>query len=707
MIAFAAGIVFASSCTKNDAIDADASNPFFTEWTTPFGVPPFEQIKLEHYRPALDSGFVAHNAEIEAIANNPETPTFENTILALEFAGDLLSRVASVFHNVNMGDGDKSMKEIEAEYSPKFTAHYDEMYMNEALFERVKAVHDQRNNLGLDSDDTRLIEYYYRNFVRGGTNLPAEKKAELKEINNKMSELTTQFGQRVMADAANFLVVIDNEEDLVGLPQSSISAAAEFAKQRGHEGKWAFNTSKPSWVPFMQFAEKRELREKMYMGYVNRGNNNDENDTKDLIEQIAVLRVKKANLLGFRTWADYIIRDNMAKTPKAAIDLINQIAKATIPYAKAEAVELQKIADKMGHNITIEPWDWWYYTEKVRSEKYALDEETIRPYFALENLKQGAFNLANELWGLKFKRLENMPVYNKEVEVYEVFNPDDSHLSLLYFDWHPRQNKREGAWMNSIRKQYYKDGSRVNPIVINVCNFTRPTGDIPALLSIDEAETLLHEFGHALHGMFANTKYRSTSGTSVPRDLVELPSQIMENWLLHPDFIKTWSKHYKTGEVIPDSLVAKIDAAAKFNQGFITMEHMASAVLDLDWHTIADTIRRDALEFERTSMERMGLIREIKPRHGSWHFRHIWGSDFGYSAGYYSYTWSAVLDADAFQAFEETGNIYNKEVAAKFRDNILMLGASYDAAQLYRQFRGKDPSSNAYFARKGFVTKRS
>ena len=706
-VVLAAGIMFASSCSKKDAVDTDASvNPFFTEWNTPFGVPPFEQIKLEHYRPALDSGFKAHSTEIAAITSNSEPPTFENTILALEHSGELLNTVASVFYNVCGADGDDPMKEIEAEYAPKFSAHSDEMYMNEALFVRVKAVYDQRNDLGLDSDDTRLIEYYYKNFVRGGTNLPADKKAELKDINNKMSELTTKFGQRLLAENNAFKVVVDKKEDLAGLPESSIAAAAELAKQNEQEGKWMFNTSKPSWIPFMQYSDNRSLREKMYKGYVNRGNNNDANDTKELIEQIAVLRVKKANLLGYKTWADYIISDNMAKTAKSANDLIQKVAKTTIPYAKAEAIELQKMADKLGHNIKIEPWDWWFYTEKLRTEKYALDEEMIRPYFALENLKQGVFNLCTKLWGLKFKKLDNMPVYNKECEVYEVLNPDDSHLSVIYFDWHPRPTKRSGAWMNTIRDEFYKNGKRIDPIVINVCNFTRPTGDVPALISIDEAETLFHEFGHALHGMFANTKYRSTSGTATPRDFVELPSQIMEHWTCHPEFIKTWAKHYKTGEVIPDSLIAKIDASAKFNQGFITLELIAAAILDMDWHTITDTNKLDAIKFEAESMNKMGLIPEILPRYSSWYFNHIWGSDFGYSAGYYGYTWSGVLDADAFQAFEETGDIYNKEVAAKFRDNVLMLGASYDAAQLYRQFRGKDPSSNAYFVKKGFVTKK-
>ena len=701
----AAGMIFSTSCSKNDAEqDAETSaNPFFTEWNTPFGVPPFDKIKAEHYRPAMDSGFQQHLAEIDVIINNPEEPTFENTILALENSGSLLYSVFSTFFNVNSANGDADMKAIEVEYIPRYTAHFDNINLNEKLFERIKVVHAQRQNLGLDFDDLKLIENYYKNFTRNGIHLEADKKEALKVINSRISELTTTFGQRVLACENAFKLIIDNENDLAGLPETSINAAAEFAAREGKSGKWMFSTSKPSWVPFMQFAENRELRKQMFRAYVNRGNNNDENDTKELVEEIAVLRVKKANLLGYKTWADYVISDNMAKSSKTVINLINQIARTTIPYAKAEVAEMQKVAKQLGDNITIEPWDWWYYTEKVRKEKYDLDEETIRPYFALENVKKGAFDLANRLWGLQFKRVDNVPVYHEDCEVYEVLNPDGSHLGAIYFDWHPRATKRGGAWMSSIKRQYHVNGKRSNPVVTNVCNFTPPQDGVPSLLSIDEAETLLHEFGHALHGLFANTKYRSTSGTSVSRDFVELPSQIMENWLLEPEFLKKFAKHYKTGEIIPNELIQKLQESAKFNQGFITLEHMASAVLDLDWHTITDTNKRNAVEFQNASMRKMGMIKEIEPRHSTWHFRHIWGSEFGYSAGYYSYTWSGVLDADAYQAFVETGDIFNKDVAAKFRDNILMMGGSVDADELYRRFRGHDPKPDAYFKRKGFV----
>jgi peptidyl-dipeptidase Dcp len=697
-------IILSTSCSKKEAVVETSENPFFTEWTTPYGVPPFDQIKSEHYRVAIDSGFKQHLEEIDAIVINPDAPTFENTILALEYSGQLLHRVSSAFFNVCEADGDDEMKAIEADYAPLFSQHEDNINLNEKLFARVKAVYEQRETLGLDKDDVRLIEHYYKNFVRGGTNLDPAKKEELKTINNRISNLTTAFGQKLLNENNKFVLIIENADDLSGLPQSSIDAAAEFAKKEDREGKWLFNTAKPSWIPFLQFADKRDLREKMYKGYINRGNNGDDDDTKAIIEEIAALRVAKANLLGFKTWADYVIDDNMAKTSKAAIDLINQVAQATIPYAKAEAAELQKLADESGAAITIEPWDWWYYTEKLRKQKYDVDEELIRPYFSLDKALNGVFMLANKLYGITFEPMDDMPVYNPEVKVYEVKDADDSHLAVIYLDYFPRKTKRAGAWMNNIKEEYYQDGKRVAPVIVNVCSFTRPTGDLPALLSLDEVETLFHEFGHGIHGMFANTKYRSTSGTNVSRDFVELPSQVMENWVLEPEFLKIYAKHYQTGEAIPDSLIQKLNASARFNQGFSTMELIAATILDLDWHTLTDTIRRNAIEFEALSKKKMGLIKEIEPRYSSWYFNHVWGSDFGYSAGYYGYTWAAVLDADAFKAFAETGDIFNPEVAKKFR-KLLSTGDSEEAAILYKNFRGADPTPDAFFERKGFVKK--
>ena len=452
----------------------------------------------------------------------------------------------------------------------------------------------------------------------------------------------------------------------------------------------------------MQFADKRELREKMYKAYINKCNNNDNLDNKKIIERIVVLRTQKANLMGYKTWADFVISDNMAKTAKNAYDLIKNIATTTIPFAKAEVAEMQKIIDKEGGNFKLEPWDWWYYAEKVRKEKYNLNEDEIRPYLELNNVRKGVFTLSEKLYGLTFEQRTDLPVYNPEVETFEVKDENGELLGIMYFDYFPRAGKRAGAWMNNIREEYVKDGKRVIPVIVNVCNFTRPVGNTPSLLSIDEAETLFHEFGHALHGLVTKCKYRSISGTNVPRDLVELPSQICENWTFAPEMLKLYAKHYKTGEVIPDSLVEKIQAAKTFNQGFITLELIAASILDMDWHMIADTNQRDAVEFETASMNKMGLIKEIAPRYSSWYFNHIFGSDVGYSAGYYAYTWSAVLDADAYQAFVETGDVFNKEVATKFRTCLLEKGASEDADVLYRNFRGSDPKTDAFLKRKGF-----
>ncbi len=700
-----AGITFTSYSKKQGDSNADAGgNPFFTEWTTPFGVPPFDKIRIEHYKPALDKGLAEHKEQIDAIVNNQEKPTFENTILALESSGELLNKASRVLSCLVDADGTDEMHQIKEDYDPILSKHFDEINMNEKLFARVKAVYDERVALGLTGEDKRLVEEYYKSFVRGGTNLSPEDKAKVMKLNGEIVTLTNKFGKNLLGENNKFRLVITEEKDLAGLPESNIIAAAELAKKEGKTG-WVFTLDKPSWIPFMQFADNRALREKMYKAYINRGNNNDELDNKSTLERIAVLRVEKANIMGYKTWADFVISDNMAKTSAAANALVNQVATATIPYAKAEAVELQKMVDKSGEKFKLEGWDWWYYTEKLRKERYDLDEETLRPYFSLESTQEGMFMLCNKLWGLQFEKLTNLPVYNEDVLTYEVKDRDGSHLGIMYFDFHPRATKRGGAWMENIIDEYYVDGKRSAPVIYNVCNFTPPVGDIPSLLSIDEAETMFHEFGHALHGLLTQCKYRSLSGTHVPSDFVELPSQVMENWVLEPQMLKLYAKHYKTGEVIPDNLIEKMQKAKNFNQGFITMELIAASALDMDWHMQTDTVKKEAVAFETAAMKKMGLIKEIAPRYSSWYFNHIFGSDPGYSAGYYAYTWSAVLDADAYQAFVETGDIFNQEVADKFRKNVLEKGGSDDADVLYRNFRGKDATPDAYLQRKGFVKK--
>ena len=704
LVAFMAIMLTMTACNKQQKEAQEPTkdgNPFFVEWDTPYGVPPFDLIKVEHYKPAFDEGLKQHNAEIEAIVSNPDEPTFENTILALENSGELLNNVVSVFFNVSEADGNPEMQAIEEEYGPILTSHYDDINMNEALFNRVKSVYENIDKLGLQGEEAKLVEKYYKSFVRGGTNLSPEDKEIMKKINEELVKLTTNFGKNLLEENKKFKLVITDENDLSGLSESIRTAAAELAKAENTNG-YIFTLDKPSWIPFMQFADKRELREKMYKAYINKCNNNDNLDNKKIIERIVVLRTQKANLMGYKTWADFVISDNMAKTAKNAYDLIKNIATTTIPFAKAEVAEMQKIIDKEGGNFKLEPWDWWYYAEKVRKEKYNLNEDEIRPYLELNNVRKGVFILSEKLYGLTFEQRTDLPVYNPEVETFEVKDENGELLGIMYFDYFPRAGKRAGAWMNNIREEYVKDGKRVIPVIVNVCNFTRPVGNTPSLLSIDEAETLFHEFGHALHGLVTKCKYRSISGTNVPRDLVELPSQICENWTFAPEMLKLYAKHYKTGEVIPDSLVEKIQAAKTFNQGFITLELIAASILDMDWHMIADTNQRDAVEFETASMNKMGLIKEIAPRYSSWYFNHIFGSDVGYSAGYYAYTWSAVLDADAYQAFVETGDVFNKEVATKFRTCLLEKGASEDADVLYRNFRGSDPKIDAFLKRKGF-----
>jgi len=696
------GVIAFVSCKEQTGTPKESNNPFFTEWTTPFEAPPFDKIKTEHYEPAFDKGLQEHDEEIAMIANNTQEPTFENTILALDESGQLLSRVARVFFNVSQADGNDEIQTIEEKYAPILTKHGDEIYMNDQLFARVKAVYEQRESLNLGIEENKLIENYYKTFVRGGINLPPEAREQLKKINEDITALTTKFGNNLLAENKQFQLVISDEKDLSGLPESSIHAAAEKAKAADQDGKWIFTLDKPSWIPFMQFADKRDLRETMYKAYINRGNNNDSLDNKAILEKIATLRARKAGIMGYKTWADFIISDNMAKTSDAANALINNIVTATIPNVKKEAAELQQVIDRSGDSFKLEAWDWWYYTEKLRKERYDLDEEAMRPYFSLENAREGLFLLCEKLWGLQFEKIDYLPVYNDEVLTYAVKDSDDSLLGIVYFDYFPRPGKRGGAWMDNIKEEYFKGEERSAPIVVNVCNFTRPVGDTPALLSIDETETMFHEFGHALHGLLTQCKFRSTSGTNVASDFVELPSQLMENWVLEPEMLRLYARHYKTGEVIPDDLVHKIQAARKFNQGFVTMELIAATVLDMDWHTLADTVQREAVSFEKASMKRMGLIPEIEPRYSSWYFNHVFGSDPGYSAGYYAYTWAAVLDADAYQAFAETGDIFNRKVAENYRKFILEKGDSDDVAKLYRDFRGKDATPDAYLKRKGF-----
>jgi peptidyl-dipeptidase Dcp len=672
-----------------------STNPLLNSFDTPFGVPPFESIKLEHYQPAFEAGMAAQVKEIETIANNPEAATFENTIVALEYSGALLQKVNTIFGNLMSSNTSDSMQALAKVVYPQLSKHQDEITMNDKLFQRVKAVKEQKINRS--PEDQKLLDETYKSFARNGANLNAEQKERMKAINEQLSLLSLQFGDNLLAEINDFKLVIDKPEDLAGLPEDVISAAKEAA---GEEGKWVFTLHKPSWIPFLQYSEKRELREKLYKAMYNCGNNNNEHDNKEIIKKTIALRTERANLLGYKTHADYTLDETMAKTPEKVYDLLNKLWEPALKMAKQESATIQSMINKEGGKFKVESWDWWYYTEKIRKEKYDLDESEMRPYFELNNVRDGAFLLAQKLWGLTFTEVKNIPLPHPEAKAFEVKEAKGKHVGLLYVDYFPRESKRGGAWMSSFRDQYVAtDGQQIAPIITNTCNFSKPTGDKPALLSFDEVTTLFHEFGHALHGLLSNVKYRSLSGTAVPRDFVELPSQIMENWCPEPEMLKLFAKHYKTGEVIPQALVDKIIASGKFNQGFATVEYLAASILDMDYHTLTNTDNLDVEAFETASMKKIGLIDEIIPRYKSTYFNHIWGG--GYSAGYYSYIWAEVLDADAFNYFKQSGDIFNPTIAKAYRDNILSKGGTIDAMTMYRNFRGQEPLIEPLLEKRG------
>ncbi|MCD6192666.1 MAG: peptidase M3 [Candidatus Aminicenantes bacterium 4484_214] len=700
LVVLTLGIIL-MSCAKEEKMKETSENPFFTEWTTPFGTPPFDQIKEEHYKPAFLEGMKRQQQEIQAIIDSSEPPTFANTIEALARSGEFLTRVENVFDNLLSANTNDTLQAIAKEMAPLLSKHYDDIYLNAKLFERIKAVYNQKDNLQLTQEQKTLLEKYFKDFVRAGANLDESKKARLREINQELSVLTLKFGENILKEDNAFELVIDKKEDLVGLPDNVIAAAAEAAKERGKEGKWVFTLHKPSMIPFLQYSPRRELREKIFKAYINRGNNNNEYDNKAIVARIIALRIEKAHLLGYKTHAHYILEENMAKNPDNVYKLLYQIWKPALKKAKEEARELQKLIEAEGQNFKLQPWDWWYYAEKLKKQKYNLDEEMLRPYFKLENVIQGVFTLANKLYGLQFVERTDIPKYHPDVRVFEVKEADGTHVGILYTDYFPRASKRGGAWMNSFRKEYKINGQRITPIICNVGNFSKPTPDKPALLSYDEVTTLFHEFGHALHGLLSDCTYRRLSGTAVPRDFVELPSQIMENWVGEPEMLKLFAHHYQTGEPIPDALIEKIHKARFFNQGFATVEYLAAAFLDMDWHTLTEPVAEDkVLDFEKQSLDRIGLIPEIIVRYRSPYFSHIFAG--GYSAGYYSYIWSEVLDADAFEAFKEKG-LFDRATAQSFRENILAKGGSEDPMTLYIRFRGAPPKVEPLLKRRGLL----
>lgn len=678
---------------------AQNNNPFFEAYKNKYGAPPFDKIKNEHYMPAFQEGIKQHQAEIDAIANNKKAPTFDNTIAAMDYCGDLLKKVSSVFFNLYSADTNEGMEKIATEITPILSEHNDNIYLNDKLFARVKNLYDNRSKLGLNDEQIRLIEKYHRNFIRSGAALKPEQKAKLREINKELALAQIAFGQNVLAETNTYKRIVDNEADLAGLPESVRQAAAEAAKEVNQPGKWLFTTHKASFIPVLQYSENRQLRKDLLLAYSTRANHDNDKDNKVVINKIMKLRTQKAQLLGFATSADFILDDTMAKTPKAVYDLLHSVWTPALAKAKEEAAELQKLMDAEGKGEKLEAWDWWYYSDKLRKAKYNLDEEALKPYFKLENVRQGVFDLASKLYGLKFKKLSDMPVYNPDVEVFEVTDASNALIGILYTDYFPRAGKHAGAWMNNIVDQYKKDGVNHRPIICNIGNFTKPTADKPSLLNMDEVETLFHEFGHALHGLLTQCTYPSLSGTNVSRDFVELPSQVMENWCWEPQIMQTYAKHYKTGEIMPKELMDKIQLAGTFNQGFINTELLAASLLDMDYHMIKDTTAFDVNAFEKASLDKMGMIPEIIVRYRSSYFNHIFSGD--YCAGYYSYTWAAVLDADAFQAFKETGDVYNPKIATAFRKKLLERGDSEDPMKLYRDFRGANPNPDALLKKRG------
>lgn len=677
-------------------------NPFFEEWTTPYGVPPFDRIRAYHYEPAFERAMSLHDEQIEAITAETDEPTFANTLAAYDASGRMLDDVSNIFSMLCAADTSERMQEIEERMMPRLAAHYDKILMNDALFARIKQVYDKRNSTDLTPDQLRLTEKVYDDFVRSGALLGEEDKARLKRINEELSVASVRFGNNILAENNAFELVLASD-DLDGLPASVRDAARSAASEKGLDNKYLFTLHKPSLIPFLTYSSRRDLRKQMYEAYLNRCNRNDEYDNKQLVNDMIRLRTEKAHLLGYRSYAEYVTADQMAGSPKNVYALLDEIWTPALEKAKSELAEMEVLfrADFSEEDDRFESWDWWYYAEKLRKQNYALNEEMLRPYFSLDNVRQGVFNLANRLYALTFRPIA-VPLYNEEVSAYEVLDSDESHLGVLYFDFFPRAGKGQGAWCGYFREPSRDaDGNRIAPVVSIVCNFTRPSGSTPALLSIDETLTLFHEFGHALHFLFSDVPYNGL--LDVEGDFVELPSQIMENFALEPEMLKTYAVHYRTNEIINDTYIGKIRRSALFNQGFATTELIAAALSDMDIHSTEKYKPIDVDGFEyNTLYERRGMIPQIEPRYRYNYFAHIFSG--GYSAGYYFYIWAEVLDKDAFEAFRESGDTFNRRIAETFRNQVLSRGGSADGMTLYTNFRGKEPDKTPMLKARGLWT---
>jgi peptidyl-dipeptidase Dcp len=675
---------------------AAADNPFLSPHKTPFDTPPFDRIQLAHYLPAMQEGMNRQQAEIDAIVANPKAPTFENTIVAYDMSGQLLGEVSAVFYSLLSAATSQPMQDLANELAPLLSAHNDNIALNGRLFARIKAVYDRRQKLKLDEVQRYLLENTYRGFVRSGALLDEKQKERLREINKEHSLLALKFSDNVLAETNSSYIVIDGKDDLAGLPEGVVSEAADAAKAKNLEGKWVFTAQKTSWIPFLQYSPRRDLRHALYACFFMRGDRDNDKDNKALLQRILVLREERYRLLGYKTPADYYLEPRMAKTPAAVSEFLKRLWAPSLERAKGEVAEMQRLIDQEQGGFKLEPWDWWYYAEKVRKAKYDLDDAALRPYFKLENVQQGMFTLAGKLWGLKFVERKDIPVYDPEVRVAEVREGDGTLLGLLYMDFFPRDNKQGGAWSGSFRGTFYQGGKRVVPFATLVGNFTKPTPGTPSLLSLDEVLTSFHEFGHALNTLFTDSRYRSNFA---PQDSVELPSQMMEHWVLEPEMLKLYAKHYQTGEVIPAALVEKINRSLLFNQGFETVEMLASCFLDMAWHSLESALNVNVTRFEAKLMDGIGLIPEILPRWKSTYFTHIHG---GYEAGYYSYIWAEQLDSDAFEAFKET-SLFDKKTASSFRRNILAKLGTEDAMTLYKRFRGREPRIEPLLKKRGLL----
>jgi len=693
----------AVAATKTQPIPNIETNPFFNDYDTPFGIAPFDKIKNVHYAPAFDKSIAEAKAEILTVANNKEEPTFENTVVALEYGGKLLTKVSRVFFNLTGAHTNDDLKLIAKDVGPRLSGLRDDLNLNPKLFKKVEKLYNKMDSLDLRVDQKKLLVDRYKQFIRGGAGLNEQDKQKLRDLNAKITKLGLEFADNVLAETNNFELVVDKEDDLAGLPDYLIEAAAVEATKRGKEGKWVFTTHRPSKTPFLMYSAKRDLREKMWKGYTHRGDNNNANDNKKIVADIAALRAQRAQLLGYKSHAHFVLEQNTAKNPENVYELLNKIWPAGLAQAKQEMADMKALVDAQGGGYNVEGWDWRYLSEKIRKERYDLDEEQTKPYFSLEDTLRGVFYTVNKLYGMTFKERTDIPVYHEDVRVFEVYYKNGELIGLYLTDHYVRESKRGGAWMNAYRSQYVTEkGEFVKPIIVNVLNYPKPTADKPTLLTFSQASTLFHEFGHAAHGFLSNGIYPSQAGTAVPRDFVEFPSQVLENWMYEPEVLEKFARHYKTGEVIPQTLIKKIQAAAKFGQGFSTTEYMAATLLDLAWHTQTDTTPKDANEFEAKVLADIGLIPQIAPRYRSTYFSHIFSG--GYSSGYYGYIWSEILAADAYHAFKEKG-IFDQATAEAFRANILSKGGTDDPMKLYRQFRGQEPEPQHLLESRGLVVK--